>query len=105
MDEDDITEYFDLTVDVVGEGSTVPSVGVHSYEEGEEVSVDAFADDGWEFSHWEGDCSGVSCSVVMDGDRSVTAVFEEEKVEPEYYDLTVDVVGGGSTNPSEGVHT
>ena len=100
-----VQEEHELTVNVVGGGSTNPSEGVHTYKYGEEVSVDAFADDGWEFSHWEGDCSGVSCSVVMDGDRSVTAVFEEEKVEPEYYDLTVDVVGEGSTVPSVGVHS
>ena len=30
------------------------------------------------FSHWEGDCSDTHCSLTMNGDKSVTAVLEED---------------------------
>ena len=95
---------FELTVDVDGGGSTDPGEGKHTFDDGEDVIITADADDGWEFSHWEGDCSGgdVECELTMNSDKEVTAVFEEE---PETYDLTVDVVGGGSTDPGEGVHS
>jgi len=41
-----VTEKFSLTVNVEGEGTTDPEPGTHIYEEGEEVSVEAFPDDG-----------------------------------------------------------
>ena len=100
-------EYYDLTVAVTGFGSTSPSAGVHSYEEGTEVDVSASARSGWTFSHWLLDSANVGDAnpypVTMDGDNSLTAVFTE--IPPEEYDLTLAVTGSGSTSPSIGIHT
>ena len=43
--------YHDLTIVVDGSGSTSPSAGTHTYEEGTEVQVDATASSGWTFDH------------------------------------------------------
>jgi uncharacterized protein YneR len=68
-----------LTVIVSGSGSTTPSQGLHSYEEGTEVNVIATADAGWMFDHWILDSVYVGSAnrytVTMDSDHSLTAVF------------------------------
>jgi len=98
---------YDLTmaVDPVGGGTTNPSVGVHTYNEDTEVTLTATPASGYVFDHWSGDATGSvnPTSVTMDGNKSVTAHFTAIPT----YDLTmaVDPVGGGTTNPSVGVHT
>ena len=90
MDEDrEITAHFEevdiyeLEIDVDPEegGTTDPEPGVHEYEEGEEVSIYADSDVGWEFEEWTGDCSGedVFCSLDMYEDKSTTAHFVESE--------------------------
>jgi uncharacterized protein YneR len=70
-----------LTVIVMGSGSTTPSQGIHSYEEGTEVNVTATADAGWMFDHWILDSVNVGSdnpyTVIMDSDHSLTAVFSD----------------------------
>lgn len=92
-----------LTINVTGSGTTTPAAGNHTYDANEFVTLNASADPGWLFSHWEGDASGTNATtgVVMDADRNVTAVFTESPS----YSLTVSVVGNGQTQPAAGVHT
>ena len=62
------------------------------------------------FSHWEGDCSGTHCSLTMNGNKSVTAVLEEDcdpnigctrtRGEGEPYTLTLTVNGAGIVTTS-----
>ena len=48
-----------------------------SYVADSEVSLTAEPDPGYTFAGWEGDCSGTeACDIVMDQDRSVTAIFQ-----------------------------
>ncbi|MEF8873528.1 MAG: CARDB domain-containing protein, partial [Candidatus Thermoplasmatota archaeon] len=102
MDADkQITAWFDeikdydltLTIEVVGEGSTEPSEGNHTYQHGEQVSVEATPADGWQFIEWAGDETGTdpTINVTMDANKSITAVFEEEMVVE--YTLTIDIDG------------
>jgi len=96
-----------LSVDIEGEGSTNPT-GETTYQEGEEVTVEAIEDvAGWEFSEWTGDCTGTTCILTMDSDKSVTANFEEDVDEPdlEEYTLTIEADEGGTTDPTEGTYT
>lgn len=53
-----------------------PEGGV--YSEGDTVILTAIADDGYEFSNWEGDLSGLEnpTSIIMDADKNVSAVFK-----------------------------
>jgi len=97
------THSLTMAVDPTGGGTTNPAVGVHTYEEGSVVNVTASPNTGYEFDHWSGSCTGGgTCSVTMDTDRSVTAHFAQIT-----HDLTVAVnpAGGGTTNPTEGVHS
>jgi uncharacterized repeat protein (TIGR02543 family) len=97
-----ITHNLTMAVDPVGGGITDPAVGVHTYPYGTVVHITASPATGYVFSSWSGACTGSgSCSVTMDDDRSVTAHFAQVT-----YNLTmaVDPVGGGTTNPSVGVH-
>lgn len=79
---------YTLTISISGSGSTTPSAGLHQYDEGSEVSVTATAGSGWDFDHWILDGENVGsqnpCSVTMNEDYTLTAVFEEEP-EPEGY--------------------
>ncbi len=84
-----------LTTTVVGEGAIAsdPSGPVH--EAGTVVSLTATPAAGWQFAGWSGvdGQTQASTSVLMDGDRSVTASFVEE------VPLSLDVtsIGQGTT--------
>lgn len=96
-------EIYDLTINIDGDGSTDPMQGTHSYEENTAVTVEANPAEGWEFVGWTGDASGSTrtISITMDEDKSITAVFEEL----EEYELTINIDGEGSTDPSAGSYT
>ena len=79
---------YNLFIEVEGEGTTTPEFGLHRYFEGETVEITAEAADGWEFEGFDGDCSGSSCSLVMDEDKEVSVTFVEE---PEDCDMEVTV--------------
>jgi uncharacterized repeat protein (TIGR02543 family) len=67
-----------MAVDPTEGGTTDPAVGVHTYPEDETVSIEAFANAGYEFDHWTGDVAdpnSASTTVTMDGDKTVTAHF------------------------------
>ncbi len=99
-----VQEEYDLTINIDGEGSTNPSEGTHSYAEGEEVTVEATPADGWYFDGWTGDEEGLGeeMTITMNEDMEITAQFKQETVE---YDLTINIDGEGSVDPSEGTHT
>jgi len=94
-----------LTTSVSGSGSVVPSDG--TYKKNNMVAIEAIADDGWFFDHWEGDLTGSvnPTTIRMSSDKHVIAVFAQEGVSQEYT-LTTAVIGSGSItlDPSEGTY-
>ena len=59
-------------------GSITPETS--EYLNGEVVSLTATPDSGYYFVEWTGACSGSgNCSVIMDADKTVSAVFERYK--------------------------
>jgi|GEM_PF-1533473 len=61
-----------------GEGTVVPEVGKHEYEEGRVVELLATPAPDWYFLEWIGDVAdplAAETTVVMDGDKNVRAVF------------------------------
>lgn len=92
-----------LTISVTGDGYTDPAAGEHTYNANEWVGIAAFANPGSQFSHWEGDLSGSNpnTGITMNGDKSVTAVFTATA----QYELEINIVGNGQTNPAAGTHT
>ena len=70
---------YTLTTSVAGRGSVSPA-GATEYESGTVVDVSATPADQYSaFNHWEGALSGSTnpTTILMDGNKSVTAVFEE----------------------------
>jgi NOL1/NOP2/fmu family ribosome biogenesis protein len=96
--DDDV--YYTLTVKTSGDGET--SIESEEYLAGENVSVIATADDGWEFSKWTGDASGNSSHllITMDSDKTITAVFTQTD-----FTLNVSVQGSGDVDPSYDTYT
>ena len=108
-----------LTVDVdgTGSGTVSPTVGVHTYNYGELVTIGAKPDTGYFgtwiatddmigsiFAGWSGDASGTSdLTLIMDSDKSVTATFTKKRT----VTLTVVATGSGSGTviPPVGVYT
>jgi len=96
---------YTLTILVNGSGDTTPAVGKYVYEEGTVVDISATPDEGWQFDGWSGDVAdpgSASTSVIMDADKTVTAIFIEQAAT--VYTLTMAISGFGATNPSVGSH-
>ncbi len=95
-----VTNY-NLTVNVVGDGSVPGFEGTNTFSSGTNVNLTAVegADN---FIGWTGDASGDSLDllVVMSGDKAVTANFGSQT-----FTLTVNVEGDGSVQPFEGTQT
>jgi hypothetical protein len=96
----EITVQYELTVNVVGSGTT--SVGSGWHNAGSTVSVDAQPSSGWTLDHWELDSVDVGDadprSVTMNADHTLTAVF----VQIPQHTLTIAVTGSGTTSPAPG---
>ena len=101
-----IPEYT-LTIAVTpeGGGTTNPAVGMYAYEENTVVDISATPNEGFRFTGWTGDVADPNdptTTVLVDGDKTVTAQFEAI---PEYtLTMAVTPEGGGTTNPAVGMH-
>ena len=75
------------------------------YPPGSIVEFSAIADEGWEFSHWEGDVTEVNknnnpLELEIQSAISLTAVFVEKEQEVVYYSLSLNTEGEGQINSS-----
>jgi uncharacterized repeat protein (TIGR02543 family) len=89
-----------LGLSVEGNGTTIPTPGVHEYPVDEVVQLTAIPDDCWEFDHWVGEVASPSSAmttVTMDESKRVRAVFVPCSSCVELY---VYAIGNGSTIPS-----
>lgn len=88
------TAEYTLTISMEGQGSVSPPSG-SVYDAGTAVTLTPNPDQYWVFSTWQGPDGGdvQSNKIVMDSDKSVTALF----VRPTY-DLTVNITGQGAVN-------
>jgi uncharacterized repeat protein (TIGR02543 family) len=92
---------FVLSLSNVGSGTIKPDIAPMpgaKYSAGTTVNLEAQPDAGFAFTGWSGDCSGTSltCSVVMDRARNVTATFTAQ------YTLYTTVLGPGTVTPTGG---
>lgn len=64
-------------------GGTSPKPGEHAFEESTEIEVKAFAEEGWVFSHWQGDLpedkrENETLKMRLDSDKALTAHFSRK---------------------------
>lgn len=73
------SESFNISLETEGQGIIQLDPEQEDYDEGQEVSVRAVADDGWYFTRWEGSISGDTNpeQLVIDEDKNIKAVFVE----------------------------
>jgi uncharacterized repeat protein (TIGR02543 family) len=93
---------YNLTVNVIGNGSVAKDPDQATYHYGDEVTLTATASYAWAFAGWSGDLSGTDNpeTITITGHTTVTATFTPTEV----YTLTVDCVGSGRVdkNPDKG---
>ena len=85
-------------------GSVTPLLSQYKYAAGTVVSIIAVPEDGYKFTLWTGDVTDNNAaitSVVMDGDKVITANFDEAV----QYVLNVKTSGSGVVSPSVGDHS
>jgi len=77
-------EHYELSVDIIGDGTVNVNPDLDEYEEGASVTLTAVPSDNFEFLEWSGDVTGTDkeITVVMDEDKEITADFEEEPYLP-----------------------
>lgn len=94
-----------LNVNIIGNGTVNLQPNNTTYHYGDVVDLTAIPDVDWQFDNWSGDISGSngSNSVVIDGNKSVTANFSEVTNQ---YTLTLDTIGNGNIDlsPSGGIY-
>ena len=101
----------DLTIaSTVGGSVTTPGDETSTYETGELVNLVAIPAAGYQFINWTGDVDTVadvnaaSTTVIMNGNYSITANFEE--IPPVRYILSISGTAGGTVAaPGEGTFT
>lgn len=71
-----------LVVDIVGSGAVTRTPDAPTYPWGTTVSLAAIAEQGWHFVGWSGDLvhGDAATDIAVDGDKAVTATFEEDLV-------------------------
>ncbi len=69
----------------------------YKLSEGELISLTPVPDEGYVFSHWEADCGGAtgSCDLIMDNQKTASAVFKSSQKETTFYSLSLNISGAG----------
>lgn len=92
-----------LSVSVNGSGTVTSSpAGINcgstcssAFLEGTMVTLTATPAAGWKFDGWSGACTGATCTVTMNSNKTVTATFSRVT-----YALTVNKIGQGTVTSS-----
>ncbi|MEF8873213.1 MAG: CARDB domain-containing protein [Candidatus Thermoplasmatota archaeon] len=74
---------YELVIDAEEGGTTSPEPDTYTYSEGEDVTIEAIPEDGWQFSRWEGDVSAEEeendeITITMDDNKHINAQFLRE---------------------------
>lgn len=96
---------YNLNVTATGQGVVSPASGTQAANA--TISLSAAPRTGWKFSNWTGDCAGTTptCSVTMNSDKNVGAVFVEDVAAAatvSRFPISVSVTGSGIVQVSPG---
>lgn len=73
---------YTLTIQVEGEGITLPGVGTYIVKKNSVVEIEALPRDGWEFKEWIGDVSAQKnrrATVLLNSHKTIKTVFREQE--------------------------
>ena len=94
---------YNLTNQVVGNGSLTITPNQSSYLYGDVVTITTSADPGWSFDSWSGNLSGsaISQTLTITGNQAITATFTQQS-----YTVTTTASGNGSVvlNPQQATY-
>ena len=97
-----VPTFYQLTTSSNGSGTIALDPVGASYEAGTQVTLTAAPENGWEFSHWEGDANGENNPqiITINANKAVTAVFTE--IPAVYHTITLTIQGNGNidTDPA-----
>ena len=94
-DEPSQGDCYALSVDYSEGGYVELSTYKECYEEGEDVTLYAYAYEGYEFSHWSTGDTDAEITIAMYEYVEITAYFRSVAVEPACYTLSVTAREGG----------
>jgi LPXTG-motif cell wall-anchored protein len=69
--------YYTLEIKIEGEGTTTPGAGTRTYPSGSSVQIVPTPADGWIFAGWKGDTPDADGKIAMNGNKTLTAIFEK----------------------------
>jgi len=80
-----------LTMDIQGEGATIPEMGSHDFQMNQDIFIQAFPENGHDFDYWEtsigaiiADPKSQTTTVVLSNDSVVTAIFKRHNQPPNF---------------------
>ncbi|MFA5865543.1 MAG: chitobiase/beta-hexosaminidase C-terminal domain-containing protein [Phycisphaerae bacterium] len=82
FEENPSTSQFSLTANTSGYGTVTLNPPGGWYDNATGVQVQALADDGWQFDHWEGDLTGSTnpASITVNDNKTISAVFIQNQI-------------------------
>ncbi|MCU7521175.1 MAG: DNRLRE domain-containing protein [Ignavibacteria bacterium] len=95
MSEEVLLTSYDLNVNKTGSGTVTKTPEAPNYLAGSTVTLKAEGDLGWKFEGWTGGLSGNQnpVSILMDGNKTVTALFTEIQGQ---FELRTEALGNGT---------
>jgi len=82
------------TVEIKPYGITCSSICHEEFNEYSQITLSASTNSDWEFTGWEGDCSGAEpCTLTMNRNKNITAVFKDRyRIEPDKGVINKDII-------------
>ena len=91
---------FTLSINYSGNGVVNKNPDKPFYSEGEQSTITAFSENGWEFNKWSGDASSSEnpLTILFDEDKKITAEFMEQ-----LFSINISKIGFGNVeiNPNK----
>ena len=87
-----------FSIEVNGDGATSPEAGSYSHAEGTMINITATPEDGWRFDGWSGEVTNptsTTTTVLIDSDKTVSAVFSEVMPYAKLIGIIAGAVGAG----------
>jgi len=92
------TDTYTLTINTIGNGTVAKNLNLTNYNTGTNVTLNATADAGWQFDHWNEDIEDntTSKTITINSNITINATFIPLQYTPDTYTLTINTIGNGT---------